>query len=111
MYDLVDSCSRLWSSSASSVDWFAKQRRFARSVAQMSMLGALVELGDRHLDNILLDARTGEVVHVDYNVCFNKGRSLRVPERVPFRLTQNMVAALGAAGVEVSNAGALGPDS
>ena len=43
-----------------------------------------------------------QVVHVDYNVCFEKGKSLRVPERVPFRMTQNIEAALGFTGVEVS---------
>lgn len=41
-----------------------------------------------------------QVVHIDYNVCFDKGKSLRVPERVPFRLTQNIVAGLGATGIE-----------
>jgi len=41
------------------------------------------------------------VVHIDYNVCFEKGRSLRVPERVPFRMTQNLETALGLTGVEV----------
>ena len=39
---------------------------------------------------------------MDYNVCFEKGKSLRVPERVPFRMTQNIEAALGFTGVEVS---------
>lgn len=38
---------------------------------------------------------------MDYNVCFEKGRSLRVPERVPFRMTQNIARALGFTGVEV----------
>ena len=42
-----------------------------------------------------------QVVHVDYNVCFEKGKSLRVPERVPFRMTQNIEAALGFTGVDV----------
>ena len=65
----------------------------------MSMLGYVIGLGDRHLDNILLDHETGEVVHIDYNICFEKGTSLRVPERVPFRLTQNMEGALGLAGL------------
>jgi len=41
-----------------------------------------------------------QIVHIDYNVCFDKGKSLRVPERVPFRLTSNVVAAMGATGVE-----------
>jgi len=42
-----------------------------------------------------------QVVHVDYNVCFEKGRSLRVPEKVPFRMTQNLEHAMGFSGVEV----------
>ena len=54
----------------------------------MSILGYIIGLGDRHLDNILLDHETGEIVHIDYNICFEKGQQLRVPERVPFRLTQ-----------------------
>ena len=29
---------------------------------------------------------TGDVVHIDYNVCFEKGKTLRVPEKVPFRM-------------------------
>lgn len=42
-----------------------------------------------------------QVVHIDYNVCFEKGKSLRIPERVPFRLTSNLATALGLTGVEV----------
>ena len=43
-----------------------------------------------------------QVVHIDYNVCFEKGKGLRVPEKVPFRITQNIEGALGLTGVEVS---------
>ena len=42
-----------------------------------------------------------QVVHIDYNVCFEKGKGLRVPEKVPFRMTQNLEGALGLTGVEV----------
>jgi len=42
------------------------------------------------------------VVHIDYNVCFEKGKTLRVPEKVPFRMTPNIRTALGVTGVEVS---------
>lgn len=42
-----------------------------------------------------------KVVHIDYNVCFEKGKGLRVPEKVPFRLTQNIETALGVTGIEV----------
>lgn len=42
-----------------------------------------------------------QVVHIDYNVCFEKGKTLRVPEKVPFRLTPNLKKALGVTGIEV----------
>ena len=34
-------------------------------------------LGDRHLENILLDTITGGVVHVDFNCLFEKVSSYR----------------------------------
>lgn len=64
------------------------------------MVGHILGLGDRHLDNILMDFSTGEIVHIDYNVCFDKGRRLKVPEIVPFRLTQTIETALGLTGTE-----------
>lgn len=45
---------------------------------------------------------TGEILHIDYNVCFEKGKTLRVPEKVPFRMTSNLQEALGVTGIEVS---------
>jgi hypothetical protein len=66
----------------------------------MSIIGYVIGLGDRHLDNLLVNLSTGEVAHIDYNICFEKGHNLRVPERVPFRMTQNIEAALGLTGVE-----------
>ena len=56
----------------------------------VAQIGWLLGLGDRHLDNILYDKRTAELVHIDYNVVFERGKQLRVPEIVPFRLTQSM---------------------
>ena len=64
------------------------------------MVGYILGLGDRHGENILLDSICGDTVHVDFNCLFNKGESFEWPERVPFRLTQNMVAAMGPLGVE-----------
>lgn len=46
---------------------------------------------------------TGEILHIDYNVCFEKGKTLRVPEKVPFRMTPNLQEALGVTGIEVSS--------
>lgn len=52
------------------------------------------------MENILLDFDAAEVVHIDYNMAFERGRSLRVPETVPFRLTRNIIGALGLTGVD-----------
>jgi phosphatidylinositol kinase/protein kinase (PI-3 family) len=52
------------------------------------MVGYIIGLGDRHLDNILIDFNTGEMVHIDYNICFEKALKLLIPEIVPFRFTQ-----------------------
>ncbi|KAA8495682.1 Serine/threonine-protein kinase ATR [Porphyridium purpureum] len=78
--------------------WITAQNRFTRSVALWSMAGYVVGLGDRHADNLLIDSRTGQCVHVDFEMLFEKGLTLPVPERVPFRLTQNMVDAMGSSG-------------
>ena len=44
----------------------------------MSVVGYVIGLGDRHLDNILMDLSTGDVVHIDWTVCFEKGLKLKV---------------------------------
>ncbi|XP_047026629.1 serine/threonine-protein kinase SMG1 [Helicoverpa zea] len=90
----------LWCSSVSPEQWWQMTRRYSYSVAVMSTIGYIIGLGDRHLDNVLVDLTSGEVVHIDYNVCFEKGKTLRVPEKVPFRMTPNLVTALGVTGVE-----------
>jgi len=61
-----------------------------------------VGLGDRHTENVLLDTTCGEVVHVDFDCLFDKGLNLARPEIVPFRLTPNLVDAMGLTGVEGS---------
>lgn len=66
----------------------------------MSIVGYIVGLGDRHCENILIDSATGEAVHVDFNMLFNRSDILKFPETVPFRLTHSMVRAMGATGVE-----------
>lgn len=60
----------------------------------------IYRLGDRHGENILFDERTGDCIHVDFNCLFDKGLTFEKPEKVPFRLTQNMVDAFGVTGYE-----------
>ena len=92
----------MWCYSVDSGMWWQMVKNYSYSLAVMSVIGYIIGLGDRHLDNVLIDLSNGEVVHIDYNVCFEKGKKLRIPEKVPFRMTANLKHALGITGVEVS---------
>lgn len=76
-------------------DWFSRRLAYTRTTAAISMLGHVLGLGDRHGHNILLDSKTGEVVHIDLGVAFEAGRILPIPETVPFRLTRDIVDGMG----------------
>jgi ataxia telangiectasia mutated family protein len=76
-------------------EWFERRLAYTRSTAAISILGHVLGLGDRHCHNILLDEKSGEVVHIDLGVSFEAGRVLPVPEVVPFRLTRDIVDAMG----------------
>jgi serine/threonine-protein kinase ATR len=80
--------------------WLSKRLIFTRSQALWCMLGYIVGLGDRHGENILIDTESGRMVQVDFDCLFGKGMLLEKPETVPFRLTQNCVAAMGVTGIE-----------
>ena len=90
----------VWFSSVDSQHWLKLTQSLIRSIAVMSIIGYVIGLGDRHLDNLLIDFNSGEIIHIDYNVCFEKGRNLRIPEMVPCRLTQNILRLFGVTGVD-----------
>uniref|UniRef100_A0AC35TT22 PI3K/PI4K domain-containing protein n=1 Tax=Rhabditophanes sp. KR3021 TaxID=114890 RepID=A0AC35TT22_9BILA len=85
----------IWKYSKDANEWWNVTKTYARNVAVMSVIGSLFGIGDRHLSNILINYNTGQITHVDYNVFFDKGKYLRVPEKVPFRLTRSIVDAMG----------------
>ncbi|KAF2828831.1 hypothetical protein CC86DRAFT_319926 [Ophiobolus disseminans] len=80
--------------------WFAARLRYTRSCAVMSIVGHVLGLGDRHGENVLLEQGNGGTFHVDFNCLFDKGLTFEKPELVPFRLTHNMVDAMGPQGIE-----------
>lgn len=80
--------------------WFNARLKYTRSCAVMSMVGTILGLGDRHGENILLEEGNGGTFHVDFNCLFDKGKTFTQAEKVPFRLTHNMVDAMGVYGYE-----------
>ncbi|XP_043511522.1 serine/threonine-protein kinase atr [Frieseomelitta varia] len=80
--------------------WYEARTAYIRTTAVMSMVGYILGLGDRHGENILFDSKCGDCVHVDFNCLFNRGELLEWPERVPFRLTHNMIDAMGPLKIE-----------
>ena len=82
------------------LDWYLRKRSYTQSVAVSSMVGYMLGLGDRHVQNILVDTNTAEVIHIDLGVAFEQGRCLPTPETVPFRLSRDIVDGMGLTGVE-----------
>ncbi|XP_033125672.1 serine-protein kinase ATM-like [Anneissia japonica] len=80
--------------------WFERRLAYTRSVATSSIVGYVVGLGDRHVQNILIDCNTAELVHIDLGVAFEQGKILYTPETVPFRLTRDIEDGMGVASVE-----------
>lgn len=60
--------------------WYAARLAFTHTSAVMSMVGFVLGLGDRHGENLLIDVTNGDAIHVDFNLLFNKGENLAVPE-------------------------------
>ncbi|XP_046801392.1 serine/threonine-protein kinase ATM isoform X1 [Lucilia cuprina] len=79
--------------------WFERRLAYINSVATTSMVGFILGLGDRHLQNILIDEKTAEVIHIDFGVAFEMGKLLATPEVIPFRLTREIVAPMGISGI------------
>ncbi|EPR79758.1 PI3/PI4 kinase [Spraguea lophii 42_110] len=80
-------------------NYITGRNNYCKTYALMCIVGWFMGLGDRHCENINLDLN-GDVVHVDLNCIFDKGKRLKVKERVPFRLTKNIIDGLGIEGAD-----------
>jgi FKBP12-rapamycin complex-associated protein len=85
----------LWLRSMNSEHWLERRTTFTRSLAVNSIVGYILGLGDRHPSNLMLQRKTGEVVHIDFGDCFEVSM-LRdeYPEKIPFRLTRMLTRAM-----------------
>lgn len=79
--------------------FYSLREQFSESIASNSICGYLLGLGDRHLENFLVDHKTGELVAIDFGHAFGTATTtLAIPELMPFRLTPQMVNTLGPLG-------------
>ncbi|KAJ1799720.1 hypothetical protein LPJ59_001632 [Coemansia sp. RSA 2399] len=83
-----------------SQSWFEHREVYIRSAAVSSIAGWVLGIGDRHLQNILMDRSTAEIVHIDLGIAFDLGKLLPIPEAVPFRLTREMIDGMGLLGLQ-----------
>jgi FKBP12-rapamycin complex-associated protein len=91
----------LWLKSQNAEVWLTRRTNYTRSLAVMSMMGYILGLGDRHPSNLMLEQRTGKIVHIDFGDCFEVAMEReKFPEKVPFRLTRMLVNAMEVSGIE-----------
>ena len=76
------------------------RKQFTLSLAAISIAGYILGIGDRHLENLLLDTQDGGILSIDFGVAFGSGVGLGVPELMPFRLTRQFVSVLNPEGPE-----------
>jgi DNA-dependent protein kinase catalytic subunit len=62
--------------------------RFLRNYSLVCLSGYILGIGDRHLENFLLNTRSGEVISIDFGYSFGQAISLMIPELMPFRLSK-----------------------
>lgn len=75
--------------SSSPEAYLSIRAHFARSLASFSIASYIIGIGDRHLENFLLNYRDGGLVGIDFGHAFGTATQfLPVPELVPFRLTR-----------------------
>lgn len=64
---------------------------FAQTLASFSIGSYIIGIGDRHLDNFLLNMKNGGLVGIDFGHAFGSATQfLPVPELMPFRLTKQL---------------------
>ncbi|KAF9918927.1 hypothetical protein BX616_004199 [Lobosporangium transversale] len=95
---LRQSISRL---AASPEAFLMLRSEFTKSLAAINVCSYILGIGDRHLENFLLDMSSGCLIPIDFGHAFGSATEvLPVPELAPFRLTRQLVAFLNPLGTK-----------
>ena len=91
----------IWSRAKNCETWLKRRTNYSRSLAVMSVVGYILGLGDRHPSNLMMNRRTGKIIHIDFGDCFEVAmKREKFPEKVPFRLTRILIKALEVSEIE-----------
>ncbi|CAG8470552.1 4251_t:CDS:10, partial [Scutellospora calospora] len=81
----------------------AIRNEFVKNLAAINICGYLIGIGDRHLENYLIDLTKGSLISIDFGHAFGSAtETLGVPELIPFRLTkqfESLMEPLGSQGL------------
>jgi hypothetical protein len=75
--------------------YYALRSNFINSLMSFNCVGYIAGIGDRHLDNWLLDTETCSIVPIDFGAAFGVATTgLPVPELIPFRLSPQFIGVI-----------------
>ena len=63
---------------------------FIRNYSTLCIGCYLLGIGDRHLENFLININNSEVYAIDFGISFGQGLVQIIPELIPFRLTKQI---------------------
>lgn len=66
------------------------KNRFISNYSAICLITYVFGIGDRHLENFLIQTSTGNLVMIDFGYSFGAGIELPIPELIPFRLTKSI---------------------
>ena len=70
------------------------QKNFILSLAGYSFVSYILQLKDRHNDNLLID-KDGHIIHIDFGFCFNVSPGGISFETAPFKFTKDYLDIIG----------------
>ena len=82
----------LRSMSTSTEGYFLLRNQFIVSYSVASICQYILGIGDRHLNNLMIDIKTGQTICIDFGMAFGHATiQLPIPELMPIRLTRQLL--------------------